>query len=310
MTTLPPIRTGTARAEFGHVRPLADDVEIPFGIIEGAEPGPCLLVTTGVHGSEYCSIETAIRLMKIAPERLKGTLVVLPILNLQGFRKRSIYIMPQDGKNLNRMFPGDPEGTTSQRLAHWLTSSVYPLADAYIDLHGGDLDEGLAPFTIYPRACEKSRALAEAFGLPVIVASGGAGYTLDSAHQLGVPGILPEVSGNGLWGEDTVGVMSAGVHRVMHKLGMLGMAEPAPVGERKAVTMWVPKAPVSGLWYPAKDLSEPVEEGEALGEIRDVFSKVLARISSEKTGFILYRLTSLAVNEDEALLGVGTPLEG
>lgn len=309
MTTLPPIRTGTARSEFGHIRPLADDIEIPFGIIEGAQPGPCLLVTAGVHGSEYCSIETALRLLKLSPERIKGTLIVLPILNLQGFHKRSIYVMPQDGKNLNRMFPGDAAGTISQRLAHWLTTSVYPLADAYIDLHGGDLDEGLAPFTIYPRACEKSRALAEAFGLPVIVASGGAGYTLDAAHQLGIPGILPEVSGNGLWDEDTVGMMSAGVHRVMHKLGLIDAAEPVPAGEQKVVTMWVPKAPVSGLWYPAKTLSEPVAEGEVIGEIRDAFGKVLASIRSEKAGFILYRLTSLAVNQDEALLGVGTLLE-
>ncbi|RDJ21841.1 succinylglutamate desuccinylase [Bosea caraganae] len=308
MTTLPPIRTGQARTAFGYVRPLADDVEIPFAIVEGAEPGPCLLVTAGVHGSEYCSIETALRLMKLEPEMLKGTLLVLPILNVQGFHKRSIYVMPQDGKNLNRMFPGDPEGTTSQRLAHWLTSSVYPLADAYIDLHGGDLDEGLAPFTIYPRACARSRALAEAFGLPVIVASGGAGYTLDSAFKLGIPGILPEVSGNGLWGEDTVGTMSAGVHRVMKHLGMIADAEPAPAEPMQVVTMWVPKAPVGGLWYPAKNLSEPVAEGEVVGEIRDVFGKVLASIRSEKAGFILYRLTSLAVNQDEALLGVGTAL--
>lgn len=286
-----------------------EGVEIPFAIVEGAEPGPCLLITAGVHGSEYCSIEAAVRMMKTPPERLKGTLLVLPILNVQGFRRRSIYVMPEDGKNLNRMFPGKPDGTISEKLAHWLVTSIYPLADAYLDLHGGDLDESLAPFTLFPNGCEKSKALAVAFGLPVAVAAGGEGYTINAAYRIGVPSLLPEVGGNGLWGEETVGQMLAGIGRVMHHLGMI--TEPvkaAPQTSPEFVTMWVPSAPVSGLWYPNKDLSEPVAAGEVLGEIRDVFGSVLATIRSEKDGFILYRLTSLSVNQGEALLGVGTPL--
>lgn len=308
MKTLPPIRTGEARIEQGYIQPI-DGVEIPFGIIEGAEPGPCLLVTAGVHGSEFCSVEAAIRLLQMQPEQIKGTLVVLPILNVQGFRRRSIYVMPEDGKNLNRMFPGKPDGTTSERLADWLVTSVYPQADAYLDLHGGDLDESLAPFTIFPSGCEKSKALATAFGIPVAIAAGGEGYTINAAHRVGVPSILPEVSGNGLWGEETVGQMTAGIERVMHTIGMIsGPVKPTPQAMPKIVTMWVPSAPCDGLWYARKELSEPVIAGEILGEIKDVFGKVLASLRSEKEGFILYRLTSLSVNKGEALLGVGTPL--
>ncbi len=310
MKTLPTLRTGQARVEHGHISPI-EDVDIPFGIVEGAEPGPCLLVTAGVHGSEYCSIEAAVRVLKMNPERIKGTILVLPILNLQGFRKRSIYVMPEDGKNLNRMFPGKPDGTVSERLAHWLVTSVYPLADAYLDLHGGDLDESLAPFTIFPNGCEKSKALASAFGLPVAVAAGGEGYTINAAYRIGIPSLLPEVSGNGLWGEESVGQMMAGIERVMRHLGMLaGPVQAAPQANPEFVTMWVPSAPVGGLWYAEKELSEPVAAGEVLGEIRDVFGAVLATIRSEKDGFILYRLTSLSVNQGEALLGVGTPLVG
>jgi predicted deacylase len=283
-------------------------LEIPFAIIEGSEPGPCLLVTAGVHGSEYCSIEAAVRLMQTPSEQIKGTLLVLPILNIRGFRQRSIYVMPEDGRNLNRMFPGNPAGTASERLAHWLVTEVYPLADAYIDLHGGDLDEGLAPFTIFPRGCERSKALAAAFGLPVAVAAGGGGYTIDAAYKAGVPSILPEVSGNGLWGEETVGQMTAGIHRVLRHLGMTsGGSEPAPQ-DMRIVTMWVPPAPCTGLWYARKEVSEPVAKGELLGQINNVFGEVQTRVYSEEDGFILYRLTSLSVNEGEALLGVGTPL--
>ena len=303
---LPP--PGGARAAHGHIRPV-EGVEIPFGVVEGRAPGPCLLVTAGVHGSEFCGVETALRLLRTRPEQIRGTLLVLPILNLQGFRKRSIYVMPEDGKNLNRMFPGKPDGTTSERLAHWLVREIYPLAQAYIDLHSGDLDEALVPFSLFPSGSAASEALAAAFGLPIAVEAGGEGYSINAASRVGVPGIIAEVGGNGLWGEATVGQMGAGVARVMHHLGMLdGPVEPAPQASPRRVTMWVPAAPSDGLWYPAKELSEPVASGEVLGEIRDVFGTVLATIRSEKAGFLLYRLTSLSVNRGEALLGVATPL--
>jgi uncharacterized protein len=308
MTKLPPFRTGKPRTETGHIRP-TDDVEIPFAVIEGSRPGPRLLVTAGVHGSEFCSIESALRLMKTRPETLAGTLIVLPILNMGGFMGRSIYVMPQDGKNLNRVFPGKPDGTTSERLAHWLVANVYPQVDAYLDLHGGDLDESLVPFSLFPNGSEASLALASAFGLSIAVAAGGEGYTINAAHKLGVPGIIAEVSGNGLWGEASVGEMTAGIARVMKHLGMIpGTVRPAPQEKPQTVTMWVPLAPSSGLWYPAKELSDKVTAGETLGEIRDVFGKPLGTISSKESGFILYRLTSLSVNKGEALLGVATPM--
>jgi hypothetical protein len=296
------------RREEGFCRPV-EDIEIPFAVLEGPEPGPCLLVTAGVHGSEFCSIEAALRMMRLDPATIRGTLLVLPILNVEGFKARSIYVMPQDGKNLNRMFPGRPDGTASERLAHWLVARVYPQADAYLDLHGGDLSESLVPFSLFPKGSDASKTLAAVFGLPVAVEAGGEGYTINAAGKLGVASVLAEVGGNGLWDEALVTRMTDGIVRVMRHLGMIARDAPSPPQpEPRVVTMWVPQAPVDGLWYPAKDLSDPVEAGEALGEIRDVFGTALATVRSETTGFILYRLTSLSVNRGEALLGVGTPL--
>jgi predicted deacylase len=308
MHQLPPLVTGRARREQGHVSPV-DGVEIPFFLVEGAAPGPRLLVTAGVHGSEYCSIEAALRLRAVPPEAIRGTLLVLPILNVGGFRARSIYVMPEDGKNLNRMFPGRPDGSASERLAHWLVTEVYPQAGAYLDLHGGDLDESLLPFSLFPGGHGPSRALAAAFGLPIAVSAGGEGYTINAAGRMGIPSVLAEVGGNGLWDEAGVAQMGAGIRRAMHHLGMIdGPVEPPPRPEPHVVTMWVPTAPCDGLWYPARDLGAAVAAGESVGEIRDVFGTVLATIPSEREGFVLYRLTSLAVNRGEALLGVGTTL--
>ena len=310
MNELPAFRTGKPRIEHGHVQPLSG-IELPFTIIEGTEPGPCLVITAGVHASEYCSIETAVRLQRTKPEDINGTLVILPILNTEGFKARSIYLMPQDGKNLNRQFPGKADGTLSEKLAHWLVQHVFAKADAYLDLHGGDLDESLMPFTIFPRHSEASKALAVAFGLPVAIASDGNSHTISAAAALGVPSLLPEVSGNGLWGEDTVSLMMAGIERVMKHIGMIDRdVAPAPQALPEFVSFWVPTAAATGLWYSAVEVGDEVTSGQQIGKIRDVFGAVLATIHADKTGRIVYRLTSLSVNEGEALLGIGTPLPG
>lgn len=301
MTALPVLRTGKPRVEQGFVRPYPD-VELPFGIIEGTQDGPCLLVTAGVHGSEFCSIEAALRLLKLSPKEIRGTLLVLPILNVQGFRKRSIYVVPEDDKNLNRVFPGRADGTVSERLAAWLVGSVFPLADAYLDLHGGDLNEELMPFSIFSRGDERAEAMARAFGLPIVVSSLGKGRTISAAAELGVPAIIAEVSGNGLRNDESVAMLTAGVHRVMHLLGMRG---PVPVpAAASLVTMTVPSSPVQGLWYPCHRLGDQVATGQSIGEVRDVFGNVLSTITSPENGFVLYQMTSLSVNEGEALIGI------
>jgi predicted deacylase len=305
MSALPILRTGKARIEQGFVRPYPD-LELPFGIIEGAQDGPCLLVTAGVHGSEFCSIEAALRLLKLPPEEIRGTLLVLPILNVQGFRKRSIYVVPEDGKNLNRVFPGHVDGTASERLAAWLVGSVFPLANAYLDLHGGDLNEELMPFSIFTRGDERAEAIARAFGLPIIVSSRGTGRTISAAAELGVPGIIAEVSGNGLWNDESVAMLTAGIHQVMHMLGMRGPA-PEPAAS-SIVTMTVPCSAVQGLWYPQHQLGDKIATDQSVGEVRDVFGNVLSTITSPVDGFVLYQMTSLSVNEGEALIGIAAAL--
>lgn len=309
VTALPMRPTGVLRAERGHVSP-AGGPEIPYAVIEGGRPGPCLLVTAGVHGSEYCSIEAALRLMRRPPEGLAGVVTVLPILNVSGFRQRSIYVMPEDGRNLNRMFPGRPDGSASERLAHWLVTEIFPHAGAYLDLHGGDLSEALVPFSLFPGGSDASKALATAFGLPVAVSAGGEGYTINAAARIGVPSIIAEVGGNGLWDQAGVVRMTDGIERVMRHLGMIaGPAPPPPRDRPQIVTMWVPVAGAGGLWYPAKGLSDLVGAGEALGTIRDVFGAIRETIVSKHSGFVLYRLSSLAANAGEALMGVATPVE-
>ena len=305
--SLPAFRSGRPRTEVGYLRP-TEGLEIPFGVIEGPEPGPVLLVTAGVHGSEFCSIEAALRLLRQPPATLRGTLVILPILNIEGFRARSIFVMPEDGRNLNHVFPGSAAGSASERLAHWLVTHVYPNVDAYLDLHNGDLVESLVPFTLFPSASAASRDLAVVFGLGIAVATPGKGFAVDAASRLGVPSLIAEVSGNGLWSEAMVGQLHRGIERVLHHLGMTRVAPQPTLASERLVTKWDPRAACDGLWYPAKNLSDEVQVGEVLGEITDLFGNTLQNVRSEVGGFVLYQLTSLSVRTGEALLGVATPL--
>src|SRR5260221_9938926 len=122
----------------------------PYVAVHGATPGPAILVTGGIHGSEYASIDAVVRLgAALDPGSVKGQVLCLPVMNPSAFWERTAYVSPVDNLNLNRVFPGKPKGSFSERLAHHFVEKAIRGADAYIDMHGGDLPEALVPFNIY-----------------------------------------------------------------------------------------------------------------------------------------------------------------
>ena len=119
----------------------------------GEQPGKTLVVTAGVHGCEYIGILAAQRLRRALDlHRLRGQIILLPLLNPGGFYGAMRQVMPEDGKNLNREFPGRMDGTYAQRVAAVIEREVYPAADFLIDLHGGDWQEALTPLVFFPCA--------------------------------------------------------------------------------------------------------------------------------------------------------------
>jgi uncharacterized protein len=303
---LPNLRTGKPRRERGMLT-IGEGLEMPFGLIEGAKPGPRLVVTAGVHGSEFCSIEAAQRLLEMAPQDIAGTLLVLPIVNLEAFRKRSIYIVPADGKNLNRVFPGRPDGSASERLADWLVTNAYAQADAYVDLHGGDLNEALVPFVIYPDGDERAKEMAVIFGLPNVIVTKAKGFSISAASARGVPAILAEASGNGLWDDSLVAPLVDGVKRVMQLISMRAGNPASPRCPPLIQTLTFISSPVDGLWYPSQLIGASVVVDQALGEVRDLKGERLVLVNAPATGTVLFQMTSLSVNAGEALLGIGSP---
>ena len=285
---------------------LGHPVRLPRHVLRGRRDGPTLLVTAGIHGAEYASIEAADRVARLDPDALAGTLVVLPIVDPAGFAARRAYTNPIDGRNLNRMFPGDPEGTFTERLAAWLLETHVRGADAWIDLHGGDLVEALTPFTIHSADDAAAASLAEAFGLRYRIASSGEGVTYAAGSAVGVPSIIAEASGQGLRPEPEIARLVDGVRRSMASLGMLDESfAPAEV-ERLTRFEWR-RAEREGMWFPAVDAGDEVAEGETLGEIRDLLGGDPQRIASPVAGPVLFLASALAVGEGDPLIGIGAP---
>src|SRR6476661_6289504 len=181
----PSFTIGTATAQRGTTAtgriavPAGSDsaLSIPVAVIHGARPGPIVAFVAGSHGTEYSSIIAMQRLIPmIDAKTLAGTVIVVPIINIASFQQMTPHLNPIDRKSMNGNYPGDPNGTQSQRALALVTSQVVVPADVVVDLHGGDLDENLRPYSYWfrgGRAAQDSAGLklALAFGLDHIIVS-------------------------------------------------------------------------------------------------------------------------------------------
>jgi predicted deacylase len=288
----------------------------PIVIVRGAQDGPRLTITSGVHPTEYPAIEGNIRTASaLDPATLKGTVVSLPILDMPAFYSRSPFVCPIDGKNPNRFFPGDPDGSFTQVMDDAIFKSVIAPSDAFIDLHGGDMVEDLEPFTMYSTVGTdavnaKSAELAGAFGIKYVIASSprpGAigGTTVQAAATAGIPSILPEAGGCGLLTEPETQIMVDGIANVMRHLGMLDGAVTA-YPEPTLITQftWL-YAPVEGVWYPSVKTGATVNANQVVGKICSLFGDQLAEITSPHAGIVLFVTSSPAMKEEGILLAIG-----
>src|SRR5690348_15412036 len=150
-------------------------LDIPVAVIHGARPGPTVAFVAGSHGTEYSSIIAMQRLIpRIDAKKLAGTVIVVPIINIPSWTSMTPHLNPIDRKGMNASYPGDANGTQTQRALAAVTEQIVAPADVVVDLHGGDLDEDLRPYSYWfrgGRAAQDSAGLrlALAFGLDHII---------------------------------------------------------------------------------------------------------------------------------------------
>ncbi|GLW12763.1 deacylase [Microtetraspora sp. NBRC 13810] len=292
-----------------------DPVEIPYARIEGRGDGPHLTVVAGVHGAEYTGMAAIMRWIGLLdPERLNGTVTAVPILNQPAFWSRTAFVVPADGRNLNRCFPGDPEGSYTEALAHGIFANLIAPSDYLLDLHAGDIPESLAPFSLYEESPveERARALAHCYGNPHVVRQSRAsrtvgGSTSTAAADAGIPAIIAEIGANGLCDEESVAGHLRGLGNVCAHLGMLPARDAGPVPPVTEYSGWVwLRTPVRGWWQPAVSPGDRVRAGDVLGAVLDPFGGELHRVVAPDDGCPLFLTSSPAVLADGLLLGLAT----
>ena len=246
---------------------------------------------------------------------LAGTITAVPVVSMQSFRQRSPFVVPEDGKNLNRSFPGSRDGSYTDALARAIFDELIEPADALIDLHGGDQVEDLEPFTIYAASPVEQRAhgMAVAFGLPYVVREephedGLAGMTITAAADAGVPAIIAEAGGRGILEDAAVQMLVAGVRNTLRSLGMLpGEVESRTPQQLVGRNVWL-RAENEGWWEPVVSPGDTFEQGAPLGRIRNLWGDVLEEVQAPAAGIVLFVTSSPAVAGDGLLLGLGTEL--
>jgi predicted deacylase len=292
--------------------------EIPYTVIHGAKKGPVLALVAGVHAYEYPPILSLYRVKDmIDPKTLRGTVLMVHIANLPSFKKRTIYYGPDDWKNLNRVFPGDIGGTMSQRIAAVLNEEVVKRADVLVDMHCGDGNEALIPYTYWMISGEKkldakTRELALAFGIPHIIIDESRTKDLKDSKYLGntailqgKPAVTTEAGFLGRVDEESIGRNVRGVMSVMRHLDMIS-GDPEPAAD----PVWIDKYEVvyskhDGLFAPRVEMGYYVRQGQIVGTIRDYLGGWKEDVKAPFTGILLYVIGTPPCNAGEPLFEVG-----
>lgn len=293
-----------------------EDHQLPICIINGKEKGAVFTIVAGIHGYEYPPIIALQEILnEINPQKLCGTLIILPIANIGAFYQRTPFLHPEDKKNLNKTFPGSPSGSISEQIANYITQNIIPNTDIFIDLHGGDANEDLLPFVCFydnPKNLEntqKARQLSEISGLPMIVSypytisnEEPALYAFKQAVQLGKVSISIEAGKLGNLQSDNVTILKNAIYNILDFSKVYFTEQKTKQKEQKLFTQQIYiSSPKKGIFYSKLKAGDFVRKGENLGYITDIFGRQLSNITTPTQGIILYKVSTPPINEGETL---------
>ncbi|PYR61201.1 MAG: hypothetical protein DMF91_10355 [Acidobacteria bacterium] len=293
--------------------------DIGVAVINGARPGPVLAVVSGAHGTEYASIIAVEELIDaVDPAQLSGTLILVPLVNVASFERLVPHVNPVDNKSMNRFYPGTMSGTQTERASYVITKEVVEKCDHLIDLHGGDLDENLRPYSYWTvtgrqQQDDFSRGMVLAFGLDHIIISADrpkdpsqSRYLENTASTRGKPSFTAEAGRSGPVDAKDVAVLVQGVKNVM---GHLKMTSARPVAVKNPV--WLERvitiaSDQDGMFHPAVDRDAHVTTGAKIGSVTDYLNRPLKEIMAPEAGIITFirAVPSLKKGDTVASIGV------
>lgn len=280
----------------------------------GGNPGKTLVITAGVHGGEYVGIETSLRLIKeIDPEKLYGNIIICPVLNPEGFYAGVKQISTSDYKNLNREFPGDENGTSTQKTAFNIEKYLYPIADFIVDLHGGDMNEMLIPLIFFPYGSGEEmknyvRDIASRMSVNFRVGSYANNGLYSYATKKNIPAMLYERGEHGTWSEADVLAEREDLYKLMEILGIIKEGYDISVNknQREIISAEYVESCDDGLWYPFFTRGDTVKKGQLLGVLKNIEGYELQRVEAKFDATVLYYTLSLGVRKKDTLIAYGT----
>lgn len=315
-------RAGQAASGFIEV-PAGGDAatRIPITIVRGLQSGPTLALIAGTHGSEVAPIVALQRVRAtLDPAALRGTVLIVHVANLPSFLGRTVYYSPIDGKNLNRVYPGKADGTVSERIAYAITNQIIERADFLVDIHAGDGNESLRPYTYWSplglnaRADSIAREMALAWGSDHIVIDTvrprdpkASVYTQNTAQIRGKPALTTEAGYLGVAAEDMVQRNVDGVFRMLRYLrmvpGEIELVRQPLFFERTEVL----RSPATGVWHPKVERGQSVQKGALIGVLTDFFGERRTEIRAPFGGIVLYVVGTPAMSQGEPMGMIGDP---
>ena len=297
-------------------------LSIPVAVFHGAKPGPVLALVSGAHGTEYASIMALEKLMnQLNPAEISGTVIIVPLINIPSFEQKVPHVNPVDHKSMNRFYPGKVDGTQTERASYLITKQVVEQCDHLIDLHGGDLDESLRPYSYWTKTGnvaqdEVSREMVLAFGLDHIIVSTdrpkdpqASRYLENTATTRGKASITAEAGYAGTVEADDVNALVNGCLNVMRYLKMLpgeAVKVEHPVWIEKVMTV---TSEVNGIFYPLVKRGTYVEQGMKLGYVTDYLGKVVFEARAPWAGVVLYICAVPSMTKGATVSNIGVLLK-
>ena len=295
-------------------------LSIPVVVAHGAQKGPVLALVSGAHGTEYASIIALERVIqRIDPASLRGTVIIVPLVNVPSFQKKVPHVNPTDNKSMNRFYPGNMSGTQTERALFMMTKEVVDRSDYLIDLHGGDIDESLRPYSYWvvsgnDRIDAASRGMTLAFGLDTIIISKdrpadpkASRYLDNTAVVRGKPAVTVEAGYAGTTDTDDIELLANGCFNVMRHLSMLpGIAAPVenPVWLETVTPV---TSDATGIFYPLVKRGSYVAKGMKIGYVTDYVGRTLFEARAPVAGMITYICAVPTMNQGDTIANIGVP---
>lgn len=279
-------------------------IEIPVYVFRSVHDGPVVLLMAGMHGDEVNGIEVMRRMLaKKMLYPLKGTVIAVPILNIYGFLNFSRDV--PDGKDVNRSFPGNKDGSLASRVAHRFMKEVMPYIDYGVDFHTGGASRTNFPQIRCVLNNPENEKLARAFGAPFILnAPYRQGSLRKEASKYGKSILVYEAGESLRFDEAGIKMAVEGTSRLLHHLGMAN-AVPVPATEPVICMkdIWL-RAKNAGLFRTNIKCGEQVKKNQLIGTITDPYGEMEVRLNAPASGYVVGLNNMPIVNQGDALLHI------